>query len=446
MHSSRPCVAVALASTLLFSVFGGMSQADEARTVLPGSIRPVAQAQAAVASAVKANDLSTPMDFSVALQLRNLPELRTRIAHGEVIGLAELAAKYPPLPADVAKVSAWLKSQGFTVSDPDPMSLAVFASGTWRRVQQAFQVSFAKVVSGGNAFTSAVSAPSIPTALATAVLSVNGLQPDIQAQKRANSSCRLGRRRTWAINRLFLSGEIIKAYGGLNGGQTGSGQKIAIVIDTFPNKTDLTAFWTACNVAQVLTNIEFIQVVGGALPAPSGEETLDVEWSSSIAPSAKVRVYAAHDLQFVHLDQVFQKILSDLSTQPALHQVSMSLGLGETFMAEAAKSRPNPTFCDDDGAGLTVLASSGDSGSDRGGQLQVHYAASDPSGRRQGTKALPRCAAAGTVTNETAWTGGGGGVSVIFDRPSWQTGAGLTPELRLVPDVSARPQTRTRVP
>jgi len=94
------------------------------------------------------------------------------------------------------------------------------------------------------------------------------------------------------------------------------GQEIGIVIDTFPANSDLTTFWANNGVAQTLGNIEEIQVVGGILPTRSGEETLDTEWSSSLAPGAKVRIYATTDLSFVHLDQAYQFILNDLLPGP----------------------------------------------------------------------------------------------------------------------------------
>ncbi len=112
----------------------------------------------------------------------------------------------------------------------------------------------------------------------------------------------------------------------------GSGQKIGIVIDTFPAASDLTSFWQGNAVAQSLNNIEEVQVVSGPLPSPSGEETLDVEWSSGMASGAKVRIYATTDLAFVDLDQAYQTIINELPSQPALHQISLSYGLGETYM------------------------------------------------------------------------------------------------------------------
>jgi len=72
---------------------------------------------------------------------------------------------------------------------------------------------------------------------------------------------------------------------------TGAGQVIGIVIDTPPALTDLTKFWTTAGVNQSTSNISFVQVVQGKNAPPSGEESLDVEWSSGIASGAKVRVY-----------------------------------------------------------------------------------------------------------------------------------------------------------
>src|SRR6202023_4153799 len=93
--------------------------------------------------------------------------------------------------------------------------------------------------------------------------------------------------------------------------------------------------WRRNGIGQSLSNIEEVQVVLGPLPSPSGEETLDVEWTSGMAPGAKVRVYAATDLAFVHLDQAYQAILNYLSNQPELHQVSLSYGLGELYISMA---------------------------------------------------------------------------------------------------------------
>ncbi len=80
--------------------------------------------------------------------------------------------------------------------------------------------------------------------------------------------------------------------------------------------------------------VEIVNVTGTNLPDSINEETLDVEWSSGIAPGARIRVYASGSLDFVDLDQALDQILTDLTTPDGkgLHQLSVSLGLGEKFM------------------------------------------------------------------------------------------------------------------
>ncbi len=135
------------------------------------------------------------------------------------------------------------------------------------------------------------------------------------------------------------------------------------MIDTYPKSSDLVAFWAVNNVTQSISNIELVQVVSGILPAPSGEETLDAEWSSGVASRAKVRIYATKDLSFAHVDQAFQRILADLPNQPQLHQVSISLGLGESFVPPAQIQTDAQYFASMAANGLSVFVSSGDHGS-----------------------------------------------------------------------------------
>src|SRR5262249_36239020 len=129
----------------------------------------------------------------------------------------------------------------------------------------------------------------------------------------------------------YLVSEIMKAYNadGLN--VTGKGQTIAILIDTFPSDTDLKLFWKRNNSSATLQRIDKVNVKGGPLPTPEGEETLDAEWASGIAPGAKIRIYATGSLAFVDLDLALDRILADVATEPGMRQLSISLGLGETY-------------------------------------------------------------------------------------------------------------------
>ncbi len=409
------------------------------RAIFPGSIKRGSPPGSELSPA--AIDPREPMEFMMALKMRNFDELRARIAQGRLVTRAEMEARYFPLEADYLNVVGWLRSQGFIVTQTDPARLGISARGTVAQLAAALQVGFVRRQANGRNFPSAVDAPSLPLSVAAPVLSVNGLQPDIQLRRHS-------RRLTPQLNAHvttqgttappFYPREILKAYNGDTLTADGSGQKIGIVIDTFPLDSDLTSFWSQAGVSQSLGNIEKVQVVSGTLPAPGGEETLDVEWASSIAPGAKVRVYASLDLSFVHIDQVFQQIVNELPGQPALKQISISLGLGENFVGSGQLQTDAQYFASMAAAGVTVYVSSGDSGSNEGGQLQVSYFASDVSVAGVGGTRLLLNGNTGAVSSETVWSGSGGGVSSNFSRPSWQVGPGIgLGGNRLVPDVAA---------
>jgi subtilase family serine protease len=174
-------------------------------------------------------------------------------------------------------------------------------------------------------------------------------------------------------------------------------------------------------------------VVSGALPVPSLEATLDVEWSSGMAPGAKVRIYATTDLDFPHLDQAYQRIINDLPSQPTLHQVSLSYGLGETYESATQMDTDAQYFASLAASGVTIFVSPGDGGSSPGQNgwedslepLQVECPANDPNVASVGGTSLNLNPSTEAVSSEGAWTYGGGGVSQFFARPSWQTGAGV---------------------
>ena len=125
--------------------------------------------------------------------------------------------------------------------------------------------------------------------------------------------------------------ELLKAYNADDLPVSGKGQTIAILIDTFPADTDLTTFWAQNGINTTLAQIEKISVSGAPPSPPEGEETLDTEWTSGIAPGAKIRIYASGSLAFVDLDMALDQIFADLPSQPEMRQLSISLGLGEKF-------------------------------------------------------------------------------------------------------------------
>jgi kumamolisin len=278
-----------------------------------------------VRSWLSESELQEAIDFSVALKMRNFAELQDRVGMHEIIPLEEMAAKYFPVSADAEKVRQWLIAQGFQVQPRAKYELSIFARGTVAQLQRVFGAAFARVQFRGEEHTSAVTAPSLPADIAGPVLSVNGLQPHLHAFPHFLRKA-TGVTKSIQNQPPYLVPEIEGAYGASNGSGYGSGQKIGIVIDTFPKSSDLTTFWADNSVPQSLGNIEKVQVVAGQLAAPSGEETLDIEWSSGIASGAVIRIYAVADstLPFNKLDQAYQRI-----PERSTHRTASEPGLNE---------------------------------------------------------------------------------------------------------------------
>jgi kumamolisin len=430
------------------------TSAATARITFAESIRPVPVSRPLLAPGTSATlvrseltqaEIEAPVAFSVSLRMRNLDDLQARVSKGEIISFDDMAAKYYPTAADCKIVVDWLTAQGFAVKPLDKYNLSIFAAGSVGQSERAFGTKFGRVKLAGVESSSALIAPSLPATFAQSVLGINGLQPHLhpkthfqiasgQAQKLINNQP------------PYTVKEIASAYNAAGVGVNGAGQKIAIVIDTFPASSDLVQFWQANGIAQSLNNIEEIQAVAGVLPGPTGEETLDVEWSSGTASGAKVRVYATTDLGFAHLDQAYQTILNDLPSQPALHQVSLSYGLGETYESLAQMQTDAQYFASIAAQGVTVLVSAGDGGSSPGtlggwenntGAVQVESPANDRNVTSVGGTSLYLNSATGAVSSESAWLYGGGGTSQVFARQNWQAGVAVpTGHYRTVPDVA----------
>ena len=419
----------------IFHVLAIMEPGD--RKVFTNSLTSLPREAAASVRLLQPAHLLESMEIEIPLRMRNYPRLVEKIAREKIISQAVLEKDFLPSAGDYELVKKWLVSEGFEITKTDPNRLAVFARGTIAQIQKSLQVEMVNVTVNGRDYRAAHTHPSLPREIATPVLGINGLQPYLRMRKLSP---------TTAYTVPYSISDILTAYNAKNLGVTGSGQKIAILIDTVPSNSDLTAFWTNNNIPQSLSNIEEINVNNvsqAVLTAATGEETLDVEWSSGIAPAAKVRVYATGALDYPSLDKGLQQIISDLPTQPQLHQLSISIGEGESNLMSTSQIQTDAQyFAAIAAGGVSIFAASGDGGStpdNKGGTsgpLQVEYYASDPSITGVGGTSLTMNSA-GSVTDETSWTYSGGGVSQVFTRPSWQTGAGVPAgTMRLVPDVA----------
>ena len=396
--------------------------------------------------------------FSLAMPASAQEDLEERVSKGEVIPIGQLNDSYSPKAADVTSLKSWLEGQGFEIVRVNPDNTGVYARADLDQIQKSLDVNMVRVTRDGLTYNAACNAPSLPADVAGSVHAIIGLQPFRRAHKHfrfrlpsagismSRSAAGSTLTRNTANTPPYLVKEILGAYSADRLSVTGKGQTIAILIDTFPSDQDLQAFWTFNDLNIPLAQIEKVPTgTSSVLPVPEGEETLDAEWASAIAPGAKVRIYASGSLSFVDLDMALDRILADLPEQPGMRQLSISLGLGETFLGgpQGEVATQHQKFLRLAATGVNVFVSSGDAGSNpdvsghnSSGATQAEYEASDPFVIGVGGTSLS-LNANGQVANETAWPGSGGGESIFFARPVWQTGQGVPAgRMRLVPDVS----------
>jgi len=441
---------VCAAAFIFLGISSALGAASAGRVLFEDSIRaisspaPNAPAVAHRATLVRSNlmagESAARIKVEFALRMRNFPELQARVARGELIPRYEMEERYFPLAADHRAVSAWLKAQGLGVEPDDATHLSVFATGTVDQFSRVLNVSFGRVALDGVEYTSATTAPSLPSDIATPVLGIHGLQPQFHPHRLTN----LGVHRTLKPQlATYYPSQIITAYNAsIPGGITGAGQSIAVVSDAFPTQNDVVTFWNSASIGQNWNNVTLVNVNGGPVVASPGDQeeiTLDTEWSSAIAPGAQIRVYGIPDLSNPSFDAAFKKMINDaLSGAFSLHQFSNSYGGGEEDNSRTYLVTESQYMATLAGEGVSLFAASGDNGANADGNsvVQVSYPASDPSVTGVGGTSLVNPNSLPPV--EAAWTDSGGGISGFFPRPSWQTGQGVPGgSYRLVPDVSA---------
>jgi hypothetical protein len=399
-----------------------------------------------------AAELAENLDFVVSLRMRNIAELEARIQSGQLVPQAEMEAKYLPLKSDHDRVASWLKDRGFAITLADSNHTNLFARGSVAQISAAFDVTFARVVTADGEFSSAVTAPSLPTDIAGPVLGIDGLQPHIRAHVPKHALMRP--QAATSVSGYFTPADIAAAYNA-PAGITGAGQTIAIVMAAAPVASDLTTFWAVCGINEANTSFVQVKILGGPTGASQSadldEVTLDTEWATAMAPGAALRVYETPTLVTSSLIAACTQILSDAATNPSIRVVSYSATGPESQYTSSGIQAYSQTFAQLAAAGITFIGCSGDGGSNPNPVTEANgYSPSNPLDVEYPASDLNAASVGGTTvtfnsnwtdTGETAWTPGtlgtGGGVSSFFSRPSWQIGTGVpSGTMRCVPDVA----------
>lgn len=396
---------------------------------------------------------------SFTLKLRNRSELQARIDRGEAISLAEMTERYLPKREAWERVAGWVRSRGLAVAE-DESNLTVAAVGTVAEVERALDMRFARVFGTDQRdHTSAVTPPVLDAAISAEVLAVMDLQPHIVPLPQ------LAIHRT--SGNAVLPRTITEFYNAANLGLDGSGQTIVIMGNAKVDTADLSAFWAAAGLPDLLdrysvayprvfaTDPDFIG---------NGEETMDIQWASAMAPGAKIVYFRSLGMQ-----DLWTWLQGEFAAGRRVHQASNSFAIFESVMTLPAAEREarSQYLALIAGLGVNVFCASGDWGTTQrvingigemtynaSGVSSPSYPASDPNvtsvggttilfANNLGIPALPMEEGAWSIRNVPdpqipGQLASGGGVSWYFARPSWQTGPGVPAgDKRCVPDVAA---------
>ena len=217
-------------------------------------------------------------------------------------------------------------------------------------------------------------------------------------------------------------------------GKTGAGQTIAIYELGQYKAADTAVYFKCYGLNPTITAIN---VDGGTTGGFSNEATMDVEAAGALAPGAAFEIYQAPNVSSGPLD-LYAKIANDNTASI----ISTSWGDCEIDPTGAVAAE-QVIFQQMAAQGQTVIAAAGDSGSsDCTGVVSNAPAVDDPASQPYVTGVGGLTVSSISPLSETVWNSsggaGGGGVSTIWSRPSWQNANGIAASetMRMVPDLA----------
>jgi hypothetical protein len=380
----------------------------------------------------------------------------------------EFGDRFGLSPNDVSQIVSWLKAQGFSVNEIARTRRWVAFSGQARQVESAFQTTMHMYTVEGKSFYANATDPVIPAAFADVVSGFRSLHNfPLNPRPRVRHVDATSPDFTSSVtgNHYLVPADFATIYdlGSLYAaGFDGTGQKIAVMGQTNVQVSDVSAFRAASGLPA--NDPQVVIVPGSSDPGIVNgdveEAALDLEWSGAVGRNAQIIFVTSKNGVFDSLQYTISQNLAPV--------ISISYGSCEkNFTAQEASSIA-ALAQQANAQGMTIVASSGDSGATdcentsakiatQGlavdipasipyvtavGGSEFHEvttswsASSNASNNGSALSYIPE-----VVWNDTATAGslsaGGGGRSIYFSKPSWQTGAGVPNDgARDVPDIS----------
>ncbi len=418
---------------------------------------------------------STNQRTSLALLLQQLQD-RSSPNYHKWLTPEEFGSQFGLSQNDMKKVESWLESEGFSVKVVARSRMWVVFSGTAGQVTSAFHTEIHNYQINGQSYYANVSDPSVPAALASVVLGFRGLN-DFRPHSRTVVSrvpAVANPRFTSSVSGdHYLAPNDVATIYDLNAlydnGINGTGQEIAVMGQTDIEMSDIESFRTAS--ALPANDPTVVLIPGspdpGISPGDIDEASLDVEWAGAMAPEATI-IYVNSGTENGVYDSLQYAIDQDIAPIAVITYglCEQQWDPGELQTVEAQAQQANAE-------GMTIVAPSGDYAAadcDEPSNPDIIVEAATQGLAVDAPASIPEVTGVGgtefsegsgnywSATNnssngsalsyipEVAWNdtnstdgleGTGGGASVFFSKPSWQTGTGVPNDnMRDVPDLA----------
>jgi len=371
----------------------------------------------------------------------------------------QYADQFGASPADIAQIAGWLESQGLTVIGTARGRNFVVFKGTAARVEAALHVEIHNFLVDGEMHFANATEPSVPAAIQPFTIGFSGLddfklKPARQVAKPIPHGGGVGGQYDLAADDLWTIYDTLPLYAL---GAMGGGMQLAVIGQSDVNLADIASYQT--DVGLPANPPVKLLVPGspdpGILTGDSGESDLDLELTGAIAPAAEILfVYSTRVGNSVAyaIDQALAPVISYSYSGCELIEPSSVFASLQTLAQQG------------NAQGITWVAASGDAGAagcDANQTVASHgisaeFPASIPEVTAVGGTEFnegagnywggPSNPFALSYIPEVAWndtsidgqlSASGGGASIYFPRPSWQSAPGVSSiNARLVPDLA----------
>ncbi len=380
-------------------------------------------------------------------------EYKKPVRQRKLLSRAEFEKKHGADAESMAQVEKFARDHKLLVKEKSAARRTVVLSGTVAAVSEAFGVQLKTYQYPGGKYRGRTGAVQLPAELKGHVEGVFGLDNRPQAEPHFRRRQGRGGVHAAGVNVSYTPLQVAQFYD-YPANVDGTGECIALIeLGGGYTAADLSAYWKQLGLTKTPT-VSAVGVGGGSnqptgnANGPDGEVMLDIEVAGAIANGAKIVAYFAENTDAGFLNAI-TTAAHDSTNHPSI--ISISWGGPESSWTQLAMTSMDEAFQAAAAMGVTVTVAAGDNGSTDGvsdGQSHVDFPASSPNVLACGGTQL--VGSNGEITSEVVWNeqangegATGGGVSVVFPLPSWQSGASVPPSAnpggkvgRGVPDVA----------